>query len=328
MSFGRLAITLAPVATGTVILALFSVRNIDARTRMLLQVIAWLGSIATAIGLITSGPELLDAFFEMQPRLKRLFNEFKTLSIGVQRALIAGVLFLFVSVVAYAAWVHPKLRPAVVFGVAAICIAGATYQITNVIRESNVREYIALGDEHLKRNRYTEAVVVYTKAIDLDASARNYRARANVFWQQNRIDRAVEDLSKVTAGPEATAEDHRLYGWGLQIEKRLDESLIAYTRAIELDGTSGHYFHRGRVLSQLGRHDEAVKDFTRSIEARNGEGGGCIFYSRASSYLSLGRKDEAINDMKKVVANNQKNDWCYKFAIRGLQNLGVNVEGR
>jgi tetratricopeptide (TPR) repeat protein len=57
---------------------------------------------------------------------------------------------------------------------------------------------------------------------------------------------------------------------------------------------------RGVAYWRLQRHEEALKDFSRSIELFNGSA--ATFNNRANVYIDLGRYEEALADLNRAIA--------------------------
>jgi tetratricopeptide (TPR) repeat protein len=96
-------------------------------------------------------------------------------------------------------------------------------------------EQVTKGDNFLRQKQWEDAIIAYTKAIEIDpnnAVAYNQRGLAYMY-QVKSVDKMLEDFNK----------------------------------AIELDPRLAMaYYNRGTVYDSKGDYDKAIADFTRVIE--------------------------------------------------------------
>eukprot|EP01123_Difflugia_compressa_P010919 TRINITY_DN4135_c0_g1_i1.p1 TRINITY_DN4135_c0_g1~~TRINITY_DN4135_c0_g1_i1.p1 ORF type:complete len:489 (-),score=111.29 TRINITY_DN4135_c0_g1_i1:210-1676(-) len=136
-----------------------------------------------------------------------------------------------------------------------------------------------IGNKKFQSGDYDEAIVNYSKAIDLSPSAIYYANRAACYAAQNLIDKSLQDCNK----------------------------------AIELDGTYAKgYFRRGSAYFALGKLMEAEMDFNKVIqlEPKNEQSKTQIkTINRIRSLLERGSKclqdqdwPEALSAYKEILA--------------------------
>lgn len=115
--------------------------------------------------------------------------------------------------------------------------------------------------------------------------------------------RIAEQVIKIA--PEMS-EAHQALGLGLQISLRLDEALVAYKRALELDPNSkGARRSLADLNRALGKSQEALELYQRQLAAEPADKA-----ARAGMVLSLfdlGRKDEAKVELDKALATDPRN---------------------
>lgn len=126
--------------------------------------------------------------------------------------------------------------------------------------------YRSLGDDLSYKRNYTEAIVNYTKSIEIDAEDRTaYNNRGRAFEQLNRLDDALAD----------------------------------FTRVIEIDPTSRNGYHnRAVIYYKKGEYQKAVEDFTRAIEIDPGFKE--AYANRANAYQMLAQRNLAEADRQKA----------------------------
>ena len=84
--------------------------------------------------------------------------------------------------------------------------------------------------------------------------------------------------------------------------RQWEEAKDAFSKAIELDADSFDYFRRGTCFQKLGRHPEAVNDFTAALEISRANVGelemdvDTILRARAESYRAMGELQKAQAD--------------------------------
>lgn len=135
-------------------------------------------------------------------------------------------------------------------------------------------EYWSLGMEEFHHNHWEQAAYYFRKATELDA-------QDDFYW----------------------------YWLGRSYMKyyQYEEAVDAFTQAIELDADSFDYFRRGKCFQELGRHPEAVNDFTAALESSTANVGGLnggrlemdvedILRARAKSYRAMGELQKAQAD--------------------------------
>jgi Flp pilus assembly protein TadD len=103
-----------------------------------------------------------------------------------------------------------------------------------------------------------------------------------------------------TIVPES-ADVHNVLGIALAEKRQLDQAIVEFRKAVELDPDSGPaHWHLGAALASQGAHLEATAHLARSVELEPGN-------SRALSDLGLtlavqGRLDEAAEHLKRAIA--------------------------
>lgn len=114
---------------------------------------------------------------------------------------------------------------------------------------------------------------------------------------------------KVEVTPEMKAEAEKLKNEGNSLTKadKLDEALLKYTKAIELDGKNPvFYCNRAAVYSKLGNHQQAIKDCNAALSIDSSY---CKAYSRLGlAYSSLNRFKEAKECYEKALELDPDNE--------------------
>jgi tetratricopeptide (TPR) repeat protein len=122
------------------------------------------------------------------------------------------------------------------------------------------------GDDFSFKRNYNEAIISYTKAIELDPTDR---------VAYNNRGRAFEEL------------------------KRYEEAFADFTKAIELDPTARTgYNNRGVIYYKKNEYQKAIADYTKAIEIDSRFID--AYTNRAKAYQMMGQRDLAESDRQKA----------------------------
>lgn len=133
-------------------------------------------------------------------------------------------------------------------------------------------DYWRQGKNYFKSEQYQDAIVSYTKAIDMQNNvALFYSERGYVLLRLEKYDKALAD----------------------------------HNRAIELDSTKDViYNNRGYIHMQLGDYDRAIADYSEAIKLNPHRGN--AYTNRGYVYMELGNYDSAIVNLNKAIELNPK----------------------
>ena len=158
-----------------------------------------------------------------------------------------------------------------------------------------------------------------------DGKKRNlYFERGNLNQALKCYQEAVDDFTFVIdAAPSAEAHNNR--GNALGDLGRHEEALADYTRAIELNPQHANaHYNRGNALGDLGRHEEALADYTRVIELNPQHTN--AHYNRGVTLDDLGRHEEALADYTRVIELNPQHANAHYNRGVTLDDLGRHEE--
>ena len=113
-----------------------------------------------------------------------------------------------------------------------VCVA-LTTALMVVSCASPAKEHLNTGNEHFEQGQYDEAIVEYTKAIELEPQlAIVYNSRGLAYHMKGELDKAIADFDK----------------------------------AIELDPSRAEvYYNRGNVYFERGQFQSAIADYDKAI---------------------------------------------------------------
>ncbi|MEJ9113292.1 tetratricopeptide repeat protein [Bacillus paramobilis] len=150
-------------------------------------------------------------------------------------------------------------------------------------------------------NKYEEAMLDFAKALEISPTSKKiYKNRAYVYIKMNEYQKAMKDIANAIDIDESDSILYKVRG---QIRVRLEEyeeAIEDYTKAIELDATDADYYYgRANVYDELNRYEEAIEDYTKAIELDVTDAD--YYYGRANVYDELNRYEEAIEDYTKAI---------------------------
>jgi tetratricopeptide (TPR) repeat protein len=178
--------------------------------------------------------------------------------------------------------------------------------------------YYERADVYYLLKEHEKAIEEINYLLVHDPAKRDYYyyLRAYTFSDMDKHSDALEDINRAI---EYNPRDGRYYitrgdsyaGMGME-----QEALIAFTKAIELLGSSDHYpyYARGLTYFRLGKYQEAIADCTKAIELSPNHFHS--YYYRGQSYSEIGKCQEAVDDHTRVIEINPR---VYKsFIYRGI----------
>jgi len=145
------------------------------------------------------------------------------------------------------------------------------------------------------------------------------KKRCQALWEKNKYLETAGCYECVTRyEPESRGDPEIYYYIGVAYKEagRFDESIEAFTKAVELAPKTDQYYRlRGSVYRQRGDNASALRDYAKAIEfARTFADN---YYLRGETYLALGDCESALGDYEKVLElNNDPKNERYKNAIK------------
>ena len=176
-------------------------------------------------------------------------------------------------------------------GFAYIQRADAPYPIPDA------EEYILRGAESDQRGQYSEAIVNFTKAIELKPDyAEAYYARGHVYGKQGEYDQAIANLTKAIELKPDYAQFYYFRGLTYSGQGEHDQAIQDFTKAIELNPKLAEaYCFRGFVYEGQDEHDLAIQDSTKAIELESDYAK--AYAIRGLAWLHLKKWQEAKSDL-------------------------------
>eukprot|EP00002_Diphylleia_rotans_P026698 TRINITY_DN533_c0_g1_i2.p1 TRINITY_DN533_c0_g1~~TRINITY_DN533_c0_g1_i2.p1 ORF type:complete len:367 (+),score=99.26 TRINITY_DN533_c0_g1_i2:67-1167(+) len=140
------------------------------------------------------------------------------------------------------------------------------------------------------------------------------------------LEKAKAKLQGRTATPQAEesleaktkrAEDLKARGNEMINEKKFEEAVVLYTKAIELVPTHIYYGNRAAAYFQLKKYDEAIQDCKESIRLNSNYAK--AYYRLGQSYSQLGKYKEALSEGFEVAALLEPNNESYQAVVEEVK---------
>jgi tetratricopeptide (TPR) repeat protein len=149
--------------------------------------------------------------------------------------------------------------------------------------------------------------------------------RAECHALERRIDDALEDFARALELDPANASLFSARGQTLRVIGRLEDALRDFDRAIELAPDSETALaSRGVILQRLSRLDEAVADLTRAVGLRPSDE--WAIAHRGEAYRMLGRYRLAVADFTEAIRLDPTYEFAYASRALARRRLGHHHE--
>lgn len=196
--------------------------------------------------------------------------------------------------------------------------------------EDQAEQYCNEGFDFLEREKYSEALVSFDKAINLNPNyEKGWYGRGTALGFLEKFEEALAPLDKaVTINPDfAKAWNNR--GLVLDNLKQYEEALASYDKAIAINPDFPlTWINHGYVQGNLGQFNEALQDFDKAIAIDPEDT--LAWSNRGWVLIRLGRFEESIAACDKAIKldPNEPNSWINRgIARRELERSLKPVEG-
>ncbi|MBI1281604.1 MAG: tetratricopeptide repeat protein [Anaerolineaceae bacterium] len=140
------------------------------------------------------------------------------------------------------------------------------------------------------------------REVDLKVDAL-YFYRANVYYQQGKIDLALADYDRAIRFNPQLAEAYNNRGNLLRSQGKLDAAITDYNQAISLNPQlAAIYSNRGLTLSDQGKLDAAITDYNQAIKLDPRSA--IVYQNRGNAFSDQGKLDAAIADYNQAISLN------------------------
>jgi tetratricopeptide (TPR) repeat protein len=157
-------------------------------------------------------------------------------------------------------------------------------------------EYFIRGVELQNNKSMNQAVIAYSKAIELDPRyAVAYYNRGLAYYDLKQYDKSIQDNNRAIELKPNYALAYNSRGLAYYNLKQYEKSLQDYNRALVLNPNSATaYISRGLAYNRLKQYDRAIKDFNWAIELDPNSA--LAYHNRGISHNYLQQYDKEIAD--------------------------------
>ncbi|WP_293347462.1 MULTISPECIES: serine protease [unclassified Microcoleus] len=171
--------------------------------------------------------------------------------------------------------------------------------------------YVNRGSLYGGKGDYDNALKDYNEAIKLDPkNAIAYSNRGDVYYNKGDYDNALKVYTEAIKLDPKYAIAYSNRGNLYREKGDYDNALKDFNEAIKLDPKYAiAYSNRGNIYSDKGDYDNALKDFNEAIKLDPKLAD--AYYNRGNVYYGKGDKDNALKDYTEAIKLDPKNAFAY-----------------
>ena len=177
--------------------------------------------------------------------------------------------------------------------------------ITATVQAQSAKQYYKAGEDFAKANNYKDAIIQYTRAIELDPDyEKAYKQRASAYSRSGEHKNAAEDYDRALVFEEKDAElyyfagnEWHLYGDNPRALARLTTAIYMKNKFLEA------YQVRQGVHMALMQYEEALDDGKRCLKLKEDE---WAYYNLAQVYEKLEMYNEAEEAYRQSLQKNRR----------------------
>lgn len=136
-----------------------------------------------------------------------------------------------------------------------------------VFAQSSLEETFAKGNAFANQGNYDEAIVEYSKILEVDPkNIEAYGVRGFLYIQKGDFDQAIADYNSLLEIEPNSVRAYMRRGSAYLEKGDLDKAMVDFNQVIEKDPDVPSYAQRGLIYYQKGDFDLAIADFTKALE--------------------------------------------------------------
>ena len=190
--------------------------------------------------------------------------------------------------------------------------------------------YVVRGLSYHALRDYNRAIHDYDSAIEIDPSDVSfYVNRATALLEIGERDKAINDWTRVISlnpRPELQYTSYSTRANIYVLKRDFDLGIADATKAIQINPAAlMAYLVRGNGLAEVGRYDDAFKDFDTVIQAQPQSS--LAYSGRGKAFLLAGSAQKAVDDGSRSIEIDPKNASAYEVRGRALVQQGYYARG-
>lgn len=193
--------------------------------------------------------------------------------------------------------------------------------ITATAQAQSAKQYFKAGEDFAKANNYSDAIIQFTKAIELDPDYdKAYVQRATAYSRIGEHKHAAEDYDRALAFDEKEAELYYFSGKEWHHYGDNPRALIRLSSAINLKNNFQEAYQvRREVYVVLQQYEKALEDGKRCLKMKEDDK---AYYSLAQIYEQLEMYNEAEEAYRQSIQKNRRVVDTHFFYARLLYQQG------
>lgn len=169
--------------------------------------------------------------------------------------------------------------------------------------EKTAAQFQKEGDIEVEGENYTQAINLYSQAIDLDStSGELYYSRGNAWYYLNQLDAALDDLQTSILLDSTLTSPYVLMGIIYRDKEQHEAAIEILSKGIELDPDLWFAYQiRGLSKAYLLNLSGAFSDFDKAIELEPNNWDLYLFRG-SSRFLAFEELHQAMDDFNKAIS--------------------------
>jgi tetratricopeptide (TPR) repeat protein/S1-C subfamily serine protease len=181
--------------------------------------------------------------------------------------------------------------------------------------------YWRKGNMLYELKRYPEAIIAYTKSIEIQPHPYAYNNRGLVYYDKGDKEKAFKDYNEAIKLDPKYAKAYVGRGNVYRNKGDKDKAFKDYNEAIKLDPKYANaYVSRGNVYYDKGDKEKAFKDYNEAINLDPKYAK--AYVSRGNVYYDKGDKEKAFKDYNEAINLDPKNAYAYVGRGNVYRNKG------
>lgn len=206
----------------------------------------------------------------------------------------------------------------------------AYYQtgLQNATKNGMLRElHYRTGCAYFDKKNYGAALDHLSKAVEIDARAKDYNMRGRCFARLKDFSSALMDYGKAIELKPDYASAYHNRGIAYNRLKDYDAAVSDLETALSLDPKlTGAYFELGNAYARLDEHEAAIEAYTTYLASNPKDEK--AYYNRGVSCYNIGEYQTAAENFSQAILLNVKYGKAYKMRALTYRKMGSEEQAR